>query len=117
LLAENGYWSLILSGSADQTHIILPVMLATTGPVPIVVLAMRLRFADATSEKPMDWDWTRSTVDPNAGDSRQGGPREVERLIGWLTAWGKPEPSTGRDHQHADQGGHVDMSGIPGRHQ
>lgn len=38
----------------------------------------------------------------------------MERLIGWLTAWGKPEPPTVRDHQHADQGGHVDMSGIPG---
>ena len=58
--------------SADQTRIILPVMLANTGPVPIVVLAMRLRFVDATSENPMDWDWTRATVDPNRGDLVDG---------------------------------------------
>ncbi len=58
--------------SADQTRIILPIMLANTGPVPIVVLAMRLRFADAISEKPMDWDWTRATVDPNRGELVDG---------------------------------------------
>jgi hypothetical protein len=58
--------------SADQTRIILPVMLANTGPVPIVVLAMRLRFEDATSEKPMSWDWTRTTVDPSRGELADG---------------------------------------------
>lgn len=58
--------------SVDQTRIILPVMLSNTGPVPIVVLAMRLRFADATSETPMSWDWTRTTVDPNRGDLVDG---------------------------------------------
>jgi hypothetical protein len=58
--------------AADQTRIILPVMMANTGPVPIVVLAMRLRFADATAEKPMTWDWTRATVDPNGGELMDG---------------------------------------------
>jgi hypothetical protein len=58
--------------SPEQTRIILPVMLANAGPVPIVVLAMRLRFADATSETPMSWDWTRTTVDPNRGELADG---------------------------------------------
>lgn len=58
--------------SADQTRITLPIMLANTGPVPVVVLAMRLRFADSKREEPMDWDWTRATVDPNRGELVDG---------------------------------------------
>lgn len=47
-------------------------MLANSGPVPIVVLAMRLRFEDAVTEDPMTWDWTRSTVDSNRGELVDG---------------------------------------------
>lgn len=47
-------------------------------------------------------------------DIRQEQVAEIEQLTAWLIAWGKPEPPTVRDHEHADNGGHVDMGDMPG---
>lgn len=55
---------------AEQSAIRLPILLFNTGPTSIVVTGMRLRFSDATTEKPMEWEWTRTTIDPGENDIR-----------------------------------------------
>lgn len=71
--------------------------------------AQALVLVDLTDRRPLDLG-----IQELATRIRDREAPEVERLVGWLAAWGKPEPPTDRDHAHADQGEHVNMAGIPG---
>lgn len=69
----------------ERAHIRLPLVLHNPGAVPVVVLAMRLRFIE--DDTVLKWEWTRSTVQPKEGDVRDVAqpvsvpPRTVLELV------------------------------------